>query len=243
MIWRARKGSLDTMDLIELDQLPCRVRLARNKRARRLTLRMDPTGPDAILTLPPRVPIREAESFLLRHAKWLEKASERQPEFVVVGAGTRLPVHGRIVQICVEAGRRAPPRLIGDELILKGDRAIGPRIAAWLKQEARARLAERAHHHAEALGREITALSLRDTRSRWGSCSSTGALSFSWRLAMSPPAVQDYVAAHEAAHLVEMNHSDRFWAVVERRVPDWKTHRNWLRSEGRHLHAYRFNGD
>jgi predicted metal-dependent hydrolase len=90
------------------------------------------------------------------------------------------------------------------------------------------------------LGRQAAAVSLRDARSRWGSCSAQGRLSFSWRLAMAPPEVLDYVAGHEAAHLVEMNHGPRYWEAVEKIMPDYRRHRAWLKREGRKLHGFRF---
>ncbi|MEO0763396.1 MAG: YgjP-like metallopeptidase domain-containing protein, partial [Pseudomonadota bacterium] len=108
-------------------------------------------------------------------------------------------------------------------------------------QGARERMAPAIERYAAEAGRRCTALSFRDTRSRWGSCSSAGRISLSWRLAMAPPVVQDYVAAHEVAHLVEMNHSPRYWAVLARLMPDYEIHRRWLRREGRALHAYDFS--
>ena len=90
------------------------------------------------------------------------------------------------------------------------------------------------------LGRKVARLTLRDTRSRWGSCSHEGALMYSWRLIMAPPSVLRYVAAHECAHLVEMNHSPAFWAVVSRLYPGWQRERAWLHAEGAQLHGYRF---
>ncbi|MBE0554766.1 MAG: M48 family metallopeptidase, partial [Rhodobacteraceae bacterium] len=97
-------------------------------------------------------------------------------------------------------------------------------------------------HYAGLLGRRVTGITLRDTRSRWGSCTAAGRLMFSWRLIMAPPAVLDYVAAHEAAHLVEMNHSPAYWAVVGRIFPGWQAQRGWLRRHGPGLHALRFDG-
>ena len=112
-------------------------------------------------------------------------------------------------------------------------------ITAFLKLAAREHLAERSDHHAAQLAVGYNRLVVRDTRSRWGSCSSSGALMYSWRLIMAPDAVSDYVAAHEVAHLVEMNHSAAFWAVVEGLCPDYRTHRLWLRENGGALHAVR----
>ncbi len=111
---------------------------------------------------------------------------------------------------------------------------------AFLKLRARDRLAAACDGFAASLGTHYRAIALRDTRSRWGSCTSEGNLMYSWRLVMAPPDVLDYVAAHEVAHRLEMNHSDRFWAHVERVCPDHKSHRRWLREEGTKLHAWRF---
>ena len=117
---------------------------------------------------------------------------------------------------------------------------VGARLLGHLKQIARARLAEACDDYAERLGKPYAKISIRDTRSRWGSCTSAGTLMFSWRLIMAPPEVLDYVAAHEVAHLAEMNHSRAFWAQVERIYGDHKAPRRWLRTQGNDLHRYRF---
>ncbi|HGG06475.1 MAG TPA: M48 family peptidase, partial [Aliiroseovarius sp.] len=116
----------------------------------------------------------------------------------------------------------------------------GARLAALFKHHARQRLGEASDRYAAALGRPYSGLSLRDTRSRWGSCSAEGRLMYSWRLIMAPPEVLDYVAAHEVAHLAEMNHSPAYWAGLARLMPDYKAPRLWLRKNGADLHAVRF---
>lgn len=228
------------MTHIELDDPRCQVRLVRSPRATRFTLRMESAGAHAVLTVPPSVPDAETRRFLSRHAEWLRTALARQPEIMHVAPGALLPVAGHPVRVETRPGARRPPVLEGEALVLGGVGAEGPRIAAWLKLRARDALLPATHEYARRLGREVTAITLRDTSSRWGSCSSSGRISFSWRLAMAPPEVLDYVAAHEAAHLVEMNHSARYWAVLEGLMPDYAERRNWLRREGRKLHAYRF---
>jgi predicted metal-dependent hydrolase len=229
------------MNCIDLDDPPCRVRIVRSPRARRFTLRLEICGAGAVLTIPPDVRAAESKRFLARHAGWLRVALARQPDATVVGPGIELPIAGVPVPVIATPGPRRPPVLQAGALVLQGAGAEGPRIAAWLKLRARDALLPAARAYARRLGREIAAISLRDTRSRWGSCSSRGALSFSWRLAMAPPAVLDYVAAHEAAHLIEMNHSERYWALLESLFPDHACHRAWLKEEGRRLHAFRFS--
>ena len=230
--------------ILTLDDPDIPVRLRVTARARRFTLRLEPSGDCAVLTLPPGVPVAEAHKFLMRQSGWLIRALSRHPGRVAVGHGARIPVAGDVVEILTIDGHRRAPRLEDGRLILSGAGArgfqVGPRVAAFLKTRARDALVPAAHRYAKMLGCQAMAITLRDTRSRWGSCTSQGRLSFSWRLAMAPPEVLDYVAAHEVAHLVEMNHAPRFWAVVERILPDYQRHRTWLKSEGRKLHGYGF---
>ncbi len=225
--------------VIALDDPEIAVRLRVTPRARRFTLRVAPGG-GAVLTLPPGVPMAEARTFLLRQSGWLARMLERHPGPVAVGPGAVLPVAGRAVEVVRTDGPRRPPRIEAGRLLVPGTGAAGPRIAAWLKLRARDALVPAAARYAALLGRPVAGVSLRDTRSRWGACSSAGRLTFSWRLAMAPPEVLDYVAAHEAAHLAEMNHAPRFWAVVERLMPDYPPRRAWLKRHGRDLLGYNF---
>ncbi|MEM7668912.1 MAG: SprT family zinc-dependent metalloprotease [Pseudomonadota bacterium] len=231
---------VDTNRIIQLDHPEIEVYLRVQPRARRFTLRLDPSGSGAILTLPPGVPMTEARMFLLRQADWLADAVARRPDRVCVCDGCRLPVDGELVTIVAAAGPRRPPVLENGSLILHGRSPVAPRVKSWLKARARAHLAPAVHAYADALGHRVEAIAMKDTRSRWGSCSSAGRINLSWRLAMAPREIQEYVAAHEAAHLVEMNHSERFWSVLERLMPGYRQHKNWLRREGRELHRFQF---
>ena len=216
------------------------VRLRRNPRATRFTLSVSRVDGRPQLTLPQRASLAEAQAFLERHVAWLEGAVARVPPARVVAAGRALPFRGASVVLEARPGRFAP-KLEGGRLLVSGPPEGAPgRARAFLKDAARAALVPAAHGYAEQVGRKAARITLRDTRSRWGSCSSEGALSFSWRLAMAPPEVLDYVAAHEAAHLVEMNHGPRFWALVERLRPDWRESRDWLRRHGGDLHRVDF---
>ncbi len=117
---------------------------------------------------------------------------------------------------------------------------LGVRAAAFLREAARQRCLAATEVHAARLGQPFGRITLRDTRGRWGSCTAAGDLMFSWRLILAPDAVLDYVAAHEVAHLAEMNHSPRFWAAVARLCPDYAAQRDWLRQHGASLMAYDF---
>ena len=219
---------------------PVEVNLRRSSRARRLSLRISRLDGRATLTLPNRVPEREGMAFLREREAWLRKhLSAVEPEVRVQIGGT-LPYQGQ--ELLLVAGDVKRAKLVEGTLILPDAPAMaGKRVAAFMKLRARDALAEASDRYAAALGKPYGRISLRDTRSRWGSCSSAGDLMYSWRLIMAPPEVLDYVAAHEVAHLQHMDHSDRFWGVVDRLFPNHKACRKWLRDHGGTLHRIRFD--
>ncbi len=226
-------------DAIRLDDPDIVVRLHRSARARRFTLSLRPGSAEPRLTAPLGARDTEARMFLLRQSDWLRAAMARAPAATQVGHGARMPIDGALVEIVATGRPRSPARLDGGALIAP-ELAPGPAVAAFLRAHARAHIAPAALSAAAALGRRAGAISFRDTRSRWGSCTARGDLAFSWRLAMAPASVRDYVAIHEAAHLVEMNHGAGFWKLVARLCPDYAAHRAWLRREGAALHRFRF---
>jgi predicted metal-dependent hydrolase len=218
---------------------PLEILLRRSARARRYALRVSGLDGRVTLTLPARGSAAEALDFARSREGWIRRALAAQGEVTPVGIGAALPFEGRMVTV-TPAQVRAP-HAEGAALLVPSDPdRAALRVATFLKSAARLRLAAAADRHAEAVGREIRRLTLRDTRSRWGSCTAGGDLMFSWRLIMAPPEVLDYVAAHEVAHFIEMNHSPAFWAVVARLCPDYSRHRRWLLREGVALHRYRF---
>lgn len=216
---------------------PVPVVLRRSARARRISLRVSQLDGRVTLTVPRGVSAAEAMSFAATKADWVRGHLAGRADDVPVIAGALLPVEGRLR--LVETGTTRRVRLEPDRLLLPADRP-GTRAEAYLKSLARDRLAAASDRHAAHLGRRYTRITLRDTRSRWGSCSSAGALMYSWRLILAPPEILDYVAAHEVAHLAEMNHSPAFWAQVDRLYGPHDAARGWLRTEGSALHRYRF---
>jgi hypothetical protein len=143
-------------------------------------------------------------------------------------------------RICRESDPAAPPVRIADcEIRVRGaPEHVARRVKDHLVRLARAELGRRARLYAQEIGRPITRVGVRDTKSRWGSCSAKGALSFSWRLVLAPEPVVDYVVAHEVAHLAEMNHGPRFWRLVRTLTPDCATQRAWLKRHRSGLFAY-----
>ncbi len=218
---------------------PIALVMRRSARARRISLRISQLDGRVTLTLPKRVAAREALAFAREKEAWIREHLAAREEDVPVCPGALIPIGGQVHEVVQGGGRRVT--FDGQRVLVPGspDRT-GRRLGGHLKQIARARLAEASDHYAEKLGRCYSAITLRDTRSRWGSCTETGRLMYSWRLILAPPDVLDYVAAHEVAHLAEMNHSPRFWAEVERIYGDFSHPRAWLRREGGRLHRYKF---
>ena len=216
------------------------VRLEVNPRARRLILRLDEKTREAVAVAPRAKDIPAAAAFASERVEWIAGQLARMPETMPFEPGAIIPLRGEPCRLSLDGpGRRARLEVNG-EVVLHAPGApetFEARITRYLKAAAKSDLADAVERHCETLGVQARRLSVKDTRSRWGSCSSDRVLSFSWRLICAPPDVLDYVAAHECAHLLEMNHSDRFWAHVARTCPDWKLHRRWLRTSGRELHA------
>ncbi|MCV6586792.1 MAG: M48 family metallopeptidase [Marinibacterium sp.] len=212
--------------------------LRRAARARRISLRVSQLDGRVTLTLPPGVPDREALAFAREKESWIRDHLARRDSDVTVTIGAEIPVEGTPRLIRAGAGRGV--RLGADDILCPDDGRAGVRVRGALRALARDRLVAASDHYAGALGRDYARITLRDTRSRWGSCSSAGALMYSWRLILAPAEVLSYVAAHEVAHLAEMNHSARFWAVVEDLYGPYEDARQWLRVNGQDLHRYRF---
>lgn len=213
--------------------------LRRSSRARRITLRISQLDGRVTLTLPRGVTEAAGVEFAREKAPWIRKHLARRVEDIAVGLGQEIPVAGQPRLIIRGTGRSV--RLEGDNLLVPGqDAAVPRRVMVFLKALARDRLAAASDRYAAELGRSYSGISIRDTRSRWGSCSSAGRLMYSWRLIMARPDVLNYVAAHEVAHLAQMNHSPAFWAEVTKLFGPYDRQRNWLRKEGNALHRYRF---
>ena len=213
--------------------------LRRSARARRLSLRLSQLDGRVTLTLPRGVPEAEGLAFLRARETWLRGHLDRQEAAVDVAPGVSIPVEGVPHRVTLAAGRGV--RIEAGQVLIGGDPDTLPaRLRGWLRGRARDRLAEASDRYAARLGQGYSAITLRDTRSRWGSCTAQGRLMYSWRLILAPPEVLDYVAAHEVAHLAQMNHSRAFWDTVERIHGPWQDQRRWLRDEGGALHRFRF---
>jgi predicted metal-dependent hydrolase len=220
------------------------VRLRRHRQARRYTLRIQATSREVILTIPPRGTVKEASTFAQKHGGWIAARLGRLPEAAPFADGAVLPLRGVPHRIAHRGGARGTVWTEigpgGEPLLCVAGRAphIDRRIGDFLRHEAKRDLQEASRRYADQLGLTFHRLTVRDQSSRWGSCSTTGLLSFSWRLILAPSQVLDYLAAHEVAHLIEMNHSPKFWRLVQRICPDHERAKAWLDAHGADLHRY-----
>lgn len=229
-----------------VDDVELPVAFKHNAQARRIILRMNPKAEGVLLTVPPGTSKGEALAFARSQSAWIAARMKRTPNTVVFTDGMVLPLRGVLHQVRHQPVPRRTvwceaaegPDEVPTVLVSGRPEHLPRRLKDWLKAEARTDLAAASARYADEMGLKYSRLTIRDQTSRWGSCSSAGALSYSWRLILAPEDVLDYVAAHEVAHLAEMNHGPRFWALVERHCPHMKTSQHWLKQHGRDLHRY-----
>ena len=244
---RSRASASGAPEHLEVHGLNDPVEVRRHPAARRMTLRVSRTRRAVIVTLPMQCDLKQAGEFLTTHLDWVRERLTSMPAaqpFAHDGMVALRGIPHRIV--FTESRQRTPPvRVIEcrddepNELHVAGDAEFAPRrLRDWLIEQARKDLAERVQFHTTRLGLKSGRLTVRDQTSRWGSCSSNGNLSFSWRLVMAPPIILDYVAAHEVAHLKEMNHGPKFWALVRKTCPKTEEAKQWLQAYGLDLHRY-----
>jgi predicted metal-dependent hydrolase len=265
MLKRLKPGNGETIE-VKVKGLGLPLLLRRSIRARRFSLQVSEARRGAILTMPVYSSFADADEFLSRHLDWLKERVAGLSEPVPFTHGAIIPLRGyahmlrfpgslrRRGVVWVEAAedtKAAPawpqsarvPRRKVPRLVVAGEPEHAPRrLLDWLKRQAHQDLRTRVSVHAGRLGLAPARIFVRDQTTRWGSCSTTGALSFSWRLVLAPPFVLDYLAAHEVAHLAHMNHGPRFWALVERIMPRHEEARVWLRKHGASLHRYGAEG-
>lgn len=219
---------------------PIAVKVVVSARAKRMSLRVSRVDGAVRLSLPKRASQAEAREFLNEKANWIRKHVEAHVPANTLAFGGTVPYLGQDHLIVVGKGRRAVAQQ-GEIHCPPSDAMLGPRIKALFKAEARQTLTQASQTYAQMIGRTPNRIVLKDTRSRWGSCSSQGNLNYSWRLIMAPPEVLDYVAAHEVAHLRHMDHSHRFWGLVGEICPGFEAPRRWLRQHGGALHSIDFD--
>jgi hypothetical protein len=223
------------------------IQLRRHARAQRYTLRVQAANRAIVLTMPVRGSVKEARAFAERNGGWIAARLKRLPQPIPFADGLELPLRDVPHRIVHRPGARGTVWTeTGDAmplLCVAGDAEhLARRVRDFLKRAAKRDLEAASRRYAAMLGVTVKRVAVRDQSSRWGSCTAAGVLSYSWRLILAPPHVLDYLAAHEVAHLVEMNHSRKFWRVVAGICPDWQRAKGWLNAHGTALHRYGADG-
>jgi len=219
-----------------------KVALKRRPTAKRITLRVSNATGEVVLTIPERTDVGLAQKFADSHGQWIATRLEKVPQRVLFEPGSLVPLRGvphRIVHWSAIRGvTQATKSSTGEPIIaVAGEAAhVARRVRDFLEAEARRDFSAAVKRHTAQLGMPAKRITVRDTKSRWGSCSASGALNFSWRLIMAPPFVLDYLAAHEVAHLRELNHSHRFWRLTHQLCPRTEEAEAWLKAYGSALH-------
>ena len=223
-------------EILALPGGPARVEWRRSRTARRVSLRIDPRGGAVVVTLPPRAGRPAGMALLMDHATWVAERLAALPGAIAFADGALVPLHGAECRI-----RHVPDRVGGvwverNEILVSGEAAFLPRrVADFFRAEARRCVSALVLAKAEAAQLRPHRVAVKDTHSRWGSCAASRNLAFSWRLVMAPRFVQDYVVAHEVAHLRHMNHGPRFWSLVAELTPHAEAAMAWLRTNGPRL--------
>ena len=241
-----RKPLASEKRTLEIGNRAMPLTIREHPRSTRITLRIEPGARGLILTVPIGLHKVEIDDFLDRHQGWLLTRLARFPQAQAsLGHGSTLMLRGVLHHVEHTGSLRG----VTEAVVIEG-RAIlrvsglpehsGRRMSAFLKKEARRDLEAAVQVHARGVRKPVKSITMKDTRSRWGSCSWDGNLSFSWRIVMAPPFVIDYLAAHEVAHLDEMNHGDGFWTLCHRLCPRTDEAKAWLKRHGSQLHAIDF---
>ncbi len=215
------------------------VMVRRSKRARWILLQVGNLDGAVELVLPEDANIGDGWDFARSRVDWVQRRLRRVLDPIPFVDGAVVPLLGQPIHIRQIDAKRAPTRRHGDELLVAGDPAkLANRVIRWMRDQAAHEIKWRVEEKSVQLGYPVNRVTIRDQKTRWGSCSDDRNLNFSWRLVMTPEPVLDYVVSHEVAHLAEMNHGLQFWAHVETLCPDSKPSRSWLRRHAMELHRY-----
>ncbi len=214
------------------------IKVITSAKAKRLTLRIDEKIHLPILTLPRRCSVAKAKEFLALHRDWIINMMGRLPRAQTFCSGDEIIFFGETYRI-IHCPQNRYTVLVNNTLQISGDSEfLHRRTIDFLKKQTLNRLTDMTLQKAASIEKKVSSVTIKDTKSRWGSCSTLGNINYNWRICMAPPEVIDYLVCHEVSHLKHPNHSSAFWQCVEKLCPHYQAHRLWLKKHGRSLYKY-----
>ncbi|MEL0002007.1 MAG: SprT family zinc-dependent metalloprotease [Rhodospirillales bacterium] len=230
-------GPYEHLPLANGDIAPVHIRV--DGRAKRISLKVEKIGGLVTLTAPSEAKLPEARRFMSKRTRWIAERRAEAHEITPFALGSAVPFLGRMRKIVQDKSANDPLIVFGDQILIAGPgSSVKSSVYRFFKAEALRRLVESTSKYAAKSDVTVKRVSIRDAKTRWGSCSADGRLSFSWRLVMAPEHVLDYVAAHEVAHLKHMNHSPEYWTHLAGLFPEFKSSERWLKENGPSLRSY-----
>ena len=226
---------------ILIDNQPVIISFRRNSRAKRIILRLMRENTGVVVTLPKNVGSARAQAFVEKSVPWISKHLKQRTPRTVLGHGSVIPFRGVSHEVRAITARRGVITIDPEarHILVPGDPVHVSRcLQDWLKAQAKADLTEASMRYAKAMEVKFKRISIRDQKSRWGSCSASGDLSYNWRLILAPTHILDYVAAHEVAHRQHMNHGPKFWRLVLTHCPHASAAKHWFKSNSAELHRF-----
>lgn len=228
-----------TKEITETGNITKHLIFRHSKKAKRVSLRIDPIIQKGVLILPMDASVQEGLALAKKHENWLRKQVNNLPPLMSFSEGNFIPFKGKRMIIKHGGNTRGLVKIRGNQLLVFGRiEHLQRRLTDWLKSQARSEITQLVTDKSSMIGLKPGRIFIRDQKSRWGSCAYNGNLSFNWRLIMAPNFVLEYVVSHEVAHLLEHNHSCAFWDIVESITDYKKQGRDWLKREGLQLHRY-----
>lgn len=215
------------------------LRVVQSARAKRLTLRIDEQERVPVLTVPRRCSEKRALEFVESHRDWITNMLARIPQSKKITDASQISFFGQLLTVCHQPEQRAGVYIEDGKIIVCGNKEfIHRRLIDFLKKQAHDRLYELSTAKARVIGCQVNSVCIKDTKSRWGSCSSKSNINYNWRIVLAPAYVINYLVSHEVAHLAHQDHSSAFWDCVAKLCPDYKEGRQWLKIKGRELYQY-----
>ena len=230
---------MKTLQLIENGLPEINVSVRKSNKAKRLSIRISGVTNEVSLIVPKQVSFSKAKQFAINKEQWIRKQLRYKIDPFEIKLGSLVPVEG--FYYLIEMGENKRIKVESNKILIPSHFTDIPKhLKAYLLELSRQRLFSMTKFYCELIGKTFVKVSIKDPKTRWGSCTAKGNLMYSWRLIMAPKSVLEYLVVHEVSHLVEMNHSKKFWQQVEKMLPNFQKPHLWLKENGKKLHSYQF---